>query len=177
MSASPRTHGGFTLIEILVVLVVVGLLAALAVANLGGSAQNREWENEVREIYLLMQTAAEQAILNNEELGWLLEGNSYRFVRFDDQATRWEKAQERLFRPRSLPEWLVLTPQVESGLPRLTTRESTLRPDVVFFSSGETTPFELQATVGRDTSRVHRIVADGIGGLEWLKPGDDEADR
>jgi general secretion pathway protein H len=61
---SRTRQSGFTLIEILVVLVVVGLLAALAVMSMGGSSRDREMENEVRELYLLMQTASEQAILN-----------------------------------------------------------------------------------------------------------------
>ncbi|HAS77079.1 MAG TPA: type II secretion system protein GspH, partial [Marinobacter adhaerens] len=71
---------GFTLIEILVVLVVVGLLASLAVFTMGGSSQQRELENEVRELYLLMQTASEQAVLNNLELGLKLEEDGYQFV-------------------------------------------------------------------------------------------------
>ena len=56
---SRTRQSGFTLIEILVVLVVVGLLAALAVMSMGGSSRDREMDNEVRELYLLMQTASE----------------------------------------------------------------------------------------------------------------------
>src|SRR5690606_40157459 len=49
---------GFTLIEILVVLIIVGLLAALAVFNMAGSSQKRELENTVQDLFLLMQTAS-----------------------------------------------------------------------------------------------------------------------
>ena len=80
---SRTRQSGFTLIEILVVLVVVGLLAALAVMSMGGSSRDREMENEVRELYLLMQTASEQSILNNTELGLILEDDSYRFVAWE----------------------------------------------------------------------------------------------
>lgn len=170
---SQRADSGFTLIEILVVLVVVGLLAALAIVNLGGGQQLREMENEVRELYLLMQTATEQAILNNEELGLVFDEDGYQFVRYDDQSDEWASQNERLFRPRSVPEWLAITSIIEDDTPRLINDKDKLRPDLVFFSSGETTPFELEFTIGSDTDRMHRIVSDGLNGLEWIAPGDE----
>ncbi|MDX1755555.1 MAG: type II secretion system minor pseudopilin GspH [Marinobacter sp.] len=163
---------GFTLIEILVVLVVVGLLAALAVTNMGGASQQRELESRVRELYLLMQTASEQAILNNQELGLVFTDDGYQFVVFDDESGEWTDQGARLFRPRVLPEWVTITPLIESELPKLGGEGTTQRPDLVFFSSGETTPFELEFTVGSDSDYLHRIVSDGVSPLEWQHPGE-----
>ncbi|MEX2476005.1 type II secretion system minor pseudopilin GspH [Marinobacter sp.] len=171
------TASGFTLIEILVVLVVVGLLAALAVMNLGGGSQQREMENHVRETFLMMQTASEQAVLNNIELGYVLESEGYRFVMFDEQANEWTEPAERMFRERSYPEWLVLTEYIESDTPRLASKEDELRPDIVFFSSGETTPFELEFTIGDDSSHMHVLASDGLSPMEWRKPGGDGDDE
>ncbi|WP_372965379.1 type II secretion system minor pseudopilin GspH [Marinobacter sp.] len=165
------SHSGFTLIEILVVLVIVGLLASLAVFNMGSSSQQRELENNVRELYLLMQTASEQAILDNLELGLLLEEDGYRFVAFQDDSGQWKPSGERLFKKRMLPEWLTLTEFVESDAPRLATAEDILRPNVVFFSSGETTPFEIEFTIGRNSDLMHVIASDGVSELEWRRPG------
>lgn len=168
---------GFTLIEILVVLIVVGLLAALAVLNLGGGSQQREMENHVREMFLLMQTASEQAVLNNKELGLLLEEGSYRFVTLNEQANEWAQPGERMFRQRSFPDWLLATEFIESDTPRLASEEDRLRPDIVFFSSGETTPFEVEFTIGSDSSYMHVLASDGISPLEWRRPGDDEEEQ
>lgn len=165
---------GFTLIEILVVIIVVGLLAALAVVNMGGSGQAREMENEVREIYLLMQTASEQATLNNQEIGLRLLEDGYQFVVFDENNREWVEQGQRMFRPRSLPEWLELTPLIEDGLPTLAGEEDQLEPDLVFFSSGEVTPFELEFTIGSGSERKHRLWSDGINGIDWQAPGDEE---
>ncbi|WP_374706510.1 type II secretion system minor pseudopilin GspH [Marinobacter sp. F4206] len=165
---------GFTLLEILVVLIIVGLLAALAVFTMGGSSQQRELKNEVRDLYLLMQTASEQAVVNNLELGLLLEPDGYQFVAFEDESGDWKASGERLFRERSLPEWLVVTEFIEGDAPRLASAEDELRPDVVFFSSGETTPFELEFTIEKNTDYVHVLASDGVSPLEWRQPGDDE---
>ncbi|MGM0767684.1 MAG: type II secretion system minor pseudopilin GspH [Pseudomonadota bacterium] len=168
---------GFTLIEILVVLIVVGLLAALAVMNLGGGSQQRELANHVRETYLLMQTASEQAVLNNSELGLVFQEDSYRFVMFDENADEWTEPADRMFRERSYPEWLVLAKYIESDTPRLASAEDRLRPDIVFFSSGETTPFEVEFTIGDDSSHMHVLASDGLSPLEWRRPGGNGEDQ
>ncbi|MGC8118874.1 type II secretion system minor pseudopilin GspH [Marinobacter sp. VGCF2001] len=164
-------ENGFTLIEILVVLIIVGLLASLAVFNMAGSSQQRELESQVRELYLLMQTAREQAVLNNLEMGLLLEEDGYRFVAFQDADREWKSSGERIFRQRPLPSWLTVVPYTENDAPRLASAEDRLRPDVVFFSSGETTPFEIEFTLGADTDLMHVIASDGISPLEWRPPG------
>ncbi|KKK96136.1 hypothetical protein LCGC14_2665760, partial [marine sediment metagenome] len=106
---SANRSRGFTLIEILVVLVLIGLLASLAVFTMGGNSQQRELQNEVRELYLLMQTVSDQAVLNNLEIGLLFEKNGYGFVAFQDETGDWKASGERIFRVRSFPEWLVVT--------------------------------------------------------------------
>ncbi len=167
-------QGGFTLIEILVVLIVVGFLASLAVFTLGGGSQQRELENKVRELYLLMQTAQEQAVLNNAELGVIVDDGGYRFVAFQDAERVWDETGEPVFRPRTLPDWLVVAEYIENDAPRLASSEDRNLPDIVFFSSGETTPFELEFTVGKDTDFRHVLASDGVSGLFWRKPGEDD---
>lgn len=174
---SHRQHtDGFTMIEILVVLVVVGLLAALAVANIGGNQQKREMENAVSQMFLLMQTASEQAVLENSEIGLKLEEQKYRFLRFDDMTGEWAPMADRMFRTYRYPEWLVVTDIIEDDLPRLTSDGDELRPDLVFFSSGEVTPFEMEFTIGSDTDTLYRIYTNEAGQLDWLKPGEEEED-
>lgn len=171
---------GFTLIELLVVLVLVGLLASLAVFTLGGDSRQREAENIVRELYLLMQSASEQAVLNNRELGLLFEDDGYRFLVFNETEGRWTAPRERLFRPRTLPSWLVLDRYIASDVPRLASSSDgdsdRLLPDLVFFSSGETTPFQLEIVPDPDSGIMHVLESDGIRGIFWRRPGDAEVD-
>src|SRR5690606_24823240 len=115
---------------------------------MGGSSQQRELENSVRELYLLMQTASEQAVLDNLELGLLLEEDRCRLVAFQDESGGWTPSGERKGSKRTLPEWLTLTEYVDSDAPRRANAEDKLRPNIVFCSRGETTPFEIGFTQG-----------------------------
>jgi general secretion pathway protein H len=172
---SRQRSSGFTLIEILVVLVVVSMLVALATLTLGGSSVRRDLDNEVEQLFLLMQTVSDQAVLNNTEFGLMIEEDHYRFLAYDQQSDTWKPSSERLFRQRPVPEWMVVTDYIENESPRLASDEDKPRPDVVLFSSGETTPFELEFSLVRerqsDGDYIHSIFSDGVLPIQWQHPG------
>lgn len=175
-------QAGFTMIEILVVLVLVGLLASLAVVNLGGGSERREMDSKVRELFVLMQTASEQAILNNQELGLVIDEQGYRFVVYDEQEQEWRSESERLFRGRDFPDWMSVTLFNEDDVPRLAARdedeeengEGRLRPDIAFFSSGETTHFELEFQVAGSPGQTYKLMGDGFDNIEMETPSDTD---
>ncbi|PAV25636.1 type II secretion system protein GspH [Tamilnaduibacter salinus] len=164
----------------MVVLVVVGLLAVIAVVNLGSGGQRQALENDIRELFLLMQTASEEAVFNNQELGVRVTDEGYRFLALDPLEESWEPLGERLFEPRQWSEGVVVTLDVDTSLPGLASgeddggEEEALQPDIVFFSSGESTAFELVFSPrGRDEVR-HRLETDGLEPIEWLRPGESD---
>lgn len=179
----PSQHAsrGFTLIELLVVMVVVGLLVALATVSIGGDSLRRDLDNEAEKLVLLMETASEQAILNNSELGLLFDEESYQFLIYQDDKRSWEPSPERTFRSREIPEWLSITTIIESEAPRLTADEDRVRPDIVFFSSGETTPFEVELVLARGSGSsedyLHRISSDGVADIVWDYPGKEQSEE
>ncbi|MFL1484963.1 type II secretion system minor pseudopilin GspH [Marinobacter sp. LN3S78] len=179
MSHREPRQSGFTMIEILVVLVLVGLLASLAIVNLGGGREQREMTSKIRELYVLMQTASEQAILNSEELGLVIDEEGYRFVVFDELEREWASESARLFQGRGFPEWMSVTLFTNGDIPRLAKgeddedEENRLRPDIVFYSSGETTPFELEFLATMSPDQIYRLESDGLNEIDMKTPGDD----
>jgi general secretion pathway protein H len=178
--SSQKQSAGFTLIEILVVLVVVGMLVALATFTLGGNSVRRDLDNEVEKMFFLMKTVSEQAVLNNTEFGLVVEEEQYQFLAYDQQSGAWKPYGERVFRQRSIPQWMVVTKYIENDAPRLASDEDQPKPDVVLFSSGETTPFELEFSIGREglssEDYVHSLGSDGVSPIEWQHPGKAGAD-
>ncbi len=104
---------GFTLIELMVVMVVLGLVSALALTTVGGGNQTQEMHNEARRLQAVLLMAADEAVFSNEEIGVIIEPDHYAFLTFNEQEGRWEDAQTHALRMHALPEWLVIDFQRE----------------------------------------------------------------
>ena len=80
--SSRERYAGFTLAEVLVVLIVVGLASALAFARFD-SDPRAELEREGRRLAAAIEHAAQLAQWRNETLGVSAVGGGYRFWRRD----------------------------------------------------------------------------------------------
>jgi general secretion pathway protein H len=149
-----QLHSGFTLLELLVVLVVVGIMVSMAVLSFGVLGRDRQAEEEARRFWTVLQQAREEAELQTEDIGIFMSATSYEYLRFDSRKNLWEViSYDELFAPRDLPEGLRFRMRLES-------REVVLKPDlpdrsdkdenekypphVMVLSSGEVMPFELE---------------------------------
>src|SRR5436305_13057474 len=92
-------HAGFTLIEILVVIVVIGIAAGFAYARLEANPQN-VLDKEGRRLGGAIEYAARLAQWKSEMLGFSAEGRTYRFWRRGDD-DRWQPLiDDDVLRPR-----------------------------------------------------------------------------
>lgn len=92
---------GFTLIEILVVLVVIGITVALITPNLS-PAPERALREEIERISALVAAAHDEAITRNETLAWSVEDGQLRFWQRAVQTREWQAVADPAFRPRTL---------------------------------------------------------------------------
>ena len=144
---------------------------------MGGSSQQRELENEVRKLYLLMQSASEQAIISNQVLGLKLENDGYQFMAYREQTGDWTASGGRIFRARGFPDWLTVTKFIENAAQSRSSSADDLRPDVRFNPIGEITAFEFEFTIGNGSDNMHVLASDGASPIEWRKPGEEGSSR
>lgn len=156
---------GFTLIELLVVLVIVGIVTGLAVIAVRGKSLDQVAEEELRRLQGLLDLASEQAVLEGREYGVAFSEQGYQFLRFQD--LRWSPVlDDELFRERQLESGLVLTLSVEKRPVQLiTTGSEPQRPQILLYSSGERTEFELTIRP-RDQQAHARLYGSELGRLE-----------
>lgn len=191
-------HGrGFTLIEVLVVIVIVGILMAVAFLSFGILGDDDNMDREARRLSSLIQLVTDEATTQGRDFGVEFMTAGYRFVEHDPLLDQWFEVTGDDYLPqRNLEEGLEFELTLEerrillhteaqetareeeeeyepSLFNRLENRDLTddYLPHVLILSSGDVTPFDLR--IIRDTDRRELLLTLSLAGeLEILQDDD-----
>lgn len=139
---------GFTLLELMIVLVIVSILFTFVSFTIRGHSPEELMAEEARRLDHLIQLALEEAVLKNTEYGLEFTRNSYRFLTYEDNEWR-AVSGDRLLRERQLPNEMEIELAIEQldviiGEPSEQNdselAEEELKPQVFLLSSEEITP-------------------------------------
>lgn len=154
-----RKGEGFTLLELLVVLLIIGVLASLITFSITPNQPSPQRES--LRFHQVVEAAREQAVLFNQELGLELRENRYRILQW--QAQRWWPLDSDLLSEHTLPDNLSQTLWID-GVPNRegASGSDLLQPQIVFFSTGEVTPFGWTLEDSADNDQW-RLTASPLG--------------
>ncbi len=169
-------QAGFTLIEILVVMVLLGLLSGVAVFTLGSGKQQRELANESQRLHALLRVASEEAILSNSEIGFSIDEDGYEFLEYDDEKFTWSPSTIELLKGRQFPEWVVIEFRRNAEDLKILGKEQDelKKPDMMLLSSGEVTPFTVTLQVNQNPDSQFVITSDGLEEIKLVVPGKED---
>ena len=146
------TMRGFTLLELLIVLVIVGI--TLGMISFKGLPDDRQiLLSDAQRIALLLQLARDEAIVRNRPLAFEAEAGGYRFL-IRDEGTWQVIEQDDLLRERKFkksPVILFMSPS---------TADPTAPIRIIFGREPVDKPFTLTMSLGEQQVAIH---ADGIG--------------
>jgi general secretion pathway protein H len=173
-----RRDTGFSLLELLVVIVIVGILFSFTTLAIRGTNPDELIQEEARRFDQLVQLALEESILKGLEYGIAFTPNSYTFlVQLDDY--QWHDfGNDKLLRSRQLPHDIEIELMIEetdvvfknpdvkpdsqvsadAGVADETEPvKSKLEPQVFLLSSGEITPEFSARFVIHGVSEAHQV--------------------
>lgn len=161
-SLAGHRQRGFTLLELMVVIVIVGVVMTFVTLSLGGDRRAEQLQREAQRLAALMDLASEEAILRSQQIGVRFGNTDYEFYRLE--AGSWQPlSQDNQFRRRALPTGISLDLELEDAPPlSLDTAEEDQAPQVFILSSGEMTPFIL--TFSAAETRHRYLVKGGLTG-------------
>lgn len=148
--------GGFTLLELLVVLVIVGVM--LGMVSMSALPNKRQaLQSDAQRVALLLQMAREEAIVRNRRVAFELDAERYRFYVKSD-TNEWLLIDDNdFFRERSFKNAPLVIGMQPGSTPAI------LPLKVVFGREPVDRPFKL--TLSLDDATV-AIMADGLGHFE-----------
>lgn len=162
---------GFTLLEVIVVVFIIGLMATFASLSVGGG--DRYLQQEAQRLIGLVQLAGEEAIINGQEYGLEFNKTGYQFglIGNENKITPLEE-DDGVFRARTMPNGIFIALEIngeEIFLQEASGEEdddSEQKSIIYLLSSGEMTPF--MAEFRTEEREGYRVQGDFIGNITYL---------
>ncbi|WP_019027317.1 type II secretion system minor pseudopilin GspH [Colwellia piezophila] len=175
LSALTIKHRGFTLIEVMVVIVLIGLMASLVQFNFSGNNPADKLKHESARFAAIFEVAADYGMLNNIELGLVVKKDSYQFLGYD--GTQWTDIPDQDWLANvTMPEGIELSLELDDlpidepllfdadtfkekdeddfTLMSREEQEKKLIPQVYILSGGDLTPFSVTFRLNEDLAFI-----------------------
>lgn len=168
---------GFTLIEILVVCVIIGIVGVTALGTLRFGGNDNVHRDAARRVHVMLQLAADEALIKSQTLGLHVWSDGYQFFRREpDGAGEWNwseytadgKLTGQQFEPESsffLDLELEAQPVALKSADAEDSSDEPVVPQLWFLPDGEVLP-EYRLTVNaKQSKREYRIEPSPLGAL------------
>ena len=182
-----KRNAGFTLIEIMLVLVLLATSAVAVVSTLPNNKRD-EVKEQAQRFHHLAQLLGEDAMLNGVDYGIRIEPHQYHFLKLTQDG--WQPLEDvKFFTDVKLEAGITTTVAIGGAwkdkdrlfksdsmfknddiFKKSDQEQKQLPPQIVVMASGEYTPF----TVSFEVDKQHQfwqVVADEVGNLVLLAPG------
>jgi type II secretion system protein H len=162
----------------MVVVFIIGLVAAVAVVTFGGEQRDTELDKEGERLDALFDYVREQAELQTRDYGFRMNGRQYQFVVFDVLSNQWRLATEDdALRDRAIPEGMIPGLVVEGRkvvLPVQWPKIDDFKPQILIFGNGDVSSFEIVLQREGTENRV-LLLSDEQTNIRLQLPGETEA--
>jgi general secretion pathway protein H len=143
-------HAGFSLLELLIVVAIIGLLVQAVTLSMGVLGNDREIEQETGRLRGLLDLLHEEALMQSRDYGVMFTETGYRIYVFDYAQLEWvQPPADRLLEPYSLRPQLAMSLVLDGRnvalVPDFESQDvESAEPQIMLLASGEVTPFTIE---------------------------------
>lgn len=179
---------GFTLMEVMLVILLMGLTAAAVTMSIGNSGPQQALERTAQQFMAATELVLDETVLSGQFIGIVIEKNSYQFVFYKDG--KWNPLEKDRMLSEKQMETGVSLNLVLDGLPLVQEDEENKswfdepfieaktedkkkhpEPQIMLFPSGEMSAFELSFIAKTDKGQIDvLVVGDALGRLTLGRP-------
>jgi len=142
-----QSYSGFTLIEILIVMLIISIVAGIAVLSIGRSSYQtmNKFQSELVE---LLQFAQEEAILKSTVIMLTIEEDGLQFYHYQTNQTnekKWIPSDDKILNRKPIPKEVVIQVKILSNQSESEDEDEDEKEhsQIIFSSNGSVTPFQL----------------------------------
>jgi general secretion pathway protein H len=158
-------HRGFTLIELMTVVFIIGLILTFASISVGQHG-DQTLQEEAKRLHYLIKLASEESVMRSTSMAMEVSKEGYQFVQIaGDQFVPLEG--DKLFRKREFPGDMEI--QMELYGQTVSFDDPERVPRIYILSSGEMTEFKISLRLV--DSQPYTIIGNIIGQTQLLAPG------
>ncbi|MFT7128829.1 MAG: general secretion pathway protein H [Gammaproteobacteria bacterium] len=168
-----NTHG-FTLIELMVTLVIIGVIVGMASLSIYQNPA-KDMEREAARLQMILRLVADEAILQGAEFALSFPKGAYQFLALNNEDHSWSLMKGKEYAKYTLPEHITLSFEIDgksvdkevakqSQKLQNTNEEQKNHPSLLLLSSGEITPFIITFHHS-DVTQISTIRSDGVSGI------------
>lgn len=179
---------GFTLMEVMLVILLMGLTAAAVTMSIGNSGPQQALERTAQQFMAATELVLDETVLSGQFIGIVIEKTSYQFVFYKDG--KWNPLEKDRMLSEKQMETGVSLNLVLDGLPLVQEDEENKswfdepfieaktedkkkhpEPQIMLFPSGEMSAFELSFIAKTDKGQIDvLVVGDALGRLTLGRP-------
>ena len=166
----PAKQAAFTIIEIMIVIVIVGIALSLAVANLLPD-DNERLRQESERTFALLENVRDEAALGGRTIGMQLRDNQLEFLQRDPQSPtpQWQPLKAQLFVIKPFADGVSAELRIGAdafdGVNATAAATATADAIAAFQPAGVAAPFTLRLATAQNARTIR---SDPLGNLSFV---------
>lgn len=161
MGFPERRLQGFTLLELLVVLLILAVISSVLVLSFTDTGRTRTMQATVERVALVLELARTEVTTRNEVWSFHIDNDYYLFKKVNPVSNEWLTIDVRPFQPTSIGQELEFVTHLDQEDKRFESTTRGEQPLLVLYPSGEVSPFQLEIRLRHAEKRLY-LTSDGF---------------